>query len=164
MLDAAVVRDIRAAEAERYRDLRLQALRESPTAFTATWDEERAIRFEEWETRVASSVHGTSVIAVADSGDELVGLAVGIPWGGRARVVSVWVAPPWRRHGLAQHLIEHVCDWAARAGYREAQIETAMGNHGPRALYQRLGFAPVDEPAPPACEGVLVRSLSAHGG
>jgi GNAT superfamily N-acetyltransferase len=156
---APVVRTILGNEAARYRDLRLEALRESPTSFTATWDDERMLPREEWEARVASSVGGTSTVAVADSGDELVGLAVGIPWGGRVRVVSVWVAPRWRGQGLAARLIEHVCDWAAHAGYREAQIETAMGNPSPRALYQRLGFMPVDETPPPECEGVLVRSL-----
>ncbi len=114
---------------------------------------------EEWAARVESSVSEKSVIVVAEDGDELVGLAAGIPWGHRARVVSVWVAPRWRRRGIAARLIEEVCAWARDAGYREAQIETARANPGPASLYQRLAFLPVDEDPPPDCGCVLVRPL-----
>jgi GNAT superfamily N-acetyltransferase len=159
-----VVRAIRPGEVERYRELRLRALRESPEAFTAKWDDESRLPSSEWAARVASSVAGATVVVVADAGDELVGLAVGIPWDGRARVVSVWVAPTWRGHGVAGRLIERVCGWAARAGYREAQIETAITNPGPQALYERLGFLPVDEAPPPECRAVLVRVLEGTRG
>ncbi len=154
-----VTRTIRADEVGRYRDLRLSALRESPTAFTATWEQEQAMPMEEWAARVESSVTGKSVVVVAEDDGELVGLAVGIPWDNRARVVSVWVAPPWRRRGIAAHLIEEVCAWARGSGYGEAQIETTRANPGPAGLYQRLGFLPVDDVPPPDCGGVLVRSL-----
>ena len=154
-----VVRKIVPGEAERYRGLRLAALQESPASFTATWEEESALPSTAWAARADSSVTGTSVIVVADTGTELVGLAVGIPWEGRARVVSVWVAPEWRSRGVARRLIESVCDWAAASGFREAQIETTMTNPGPSALYERLGFTPVDETPPPDCGAVMVRSL-----
>jgi len=157
--DDPVVRELFAAEVARYRDLRLEALLRDPTAFTATWDDEQQMPLSAWEARVASSAAGTSVIAVAEAADELVGLAVGVPWNGRARVVSVWVEAPWRGRGLASRLIDHVCAWAARAGFAEAQIETAVGNPGPRALYERLRFLPTDEPPPPGAEHVLVRAL-----
>ena len=154
-----VTRSIRADEVVPYRDLRLAALRESPTAFTATWEQESGMPMEEWAARVESSVSGKSVIVVAEVGDELVGLATGIPWGHRTRVVSVWVAPEVRRQGIAARLIEAVCAWARQTGYREAQIETASANPGPASLYQRLGFQPVDEEPPPDCGGVMVRPL-----
>jgi len=159
MDETVVVRHLLPDEVDSYRDLRLAALLNSPTAFTATWDEENAMPDSSWAARVESSVEGRSAIVVADTGEELVGLAGGIPWGTRARVISVWVAPRWRRRGLAQRLVETVCDWAATAGYPEAQIETSIGNSGPQKLYQELGFAPVDEPPPPDCGPVLVRQL-----
>jgi GNAT superfamily N-acetyltransferase len=159
MTTSPVVRRILPDEVARYRELRLRALRDSPAAFTATWDDESRMALGAWAARVEASVTGASVIVVADTGEELVGLAGGVPWQGRARVVSVWVAPAWRGRGVARCLIEAVCEWAIGAGYREAQIETATTNPGPQALYQRLGFASVDEPPPPDCGAVLVRAL-----
>jgi GNAT superfamily N-acetyltransferase len=159
MAKAPVVRAVLRTEVEQYRELRLRALRDSPAAFTATWDDEHAMPEAAWAARVDASLTGKSVIVVADAGDELVGLAVGIPWEHRARVVSVWVAPGWRGRGLARRLIERVCTWAVAAGYREAQIETAEGNPGPQALYRALGFVPMDGSPPPGCDCVLVRSL-----
>ena len=159
MTMSLVVRRILPDEVDRYRELRLRALRDSPAAFTATWDDESRMPLEAWAARVDASVAGASVIVVADTGEELIGLAGGIPWEGRARVVSVWVAPAWRGRGLARRLIESVCEWAGGAGYTEAQIETALTNPGPQALYLQLGFVAVDEPPPPDCGTVLVRRL-----
>jgi len=156
---SVVVRNLLADEVDGYRDLRLRALLDSPAAFTATWDEESAMPESAWAARVESSVSGASAVVVADTGEDLVGLAGGIPWGTRARVISVWVAPDWRRRGLAQRLVEKVCDWAVAVGYTEAQIETAIGNSGPQRLYEELGFVPVVEEPPPDCGPVLVRRL-----
>ena len=159
MDESVVVRDLLPDEVDRYRDLRLAALIDSPAAFTSTWEEESAMPQSAWVARVESSVGRGSALVVADPGEELVGLARSIPWGARARVISAWVAPGWRRHGLAQRLVENVCDWAATAGYPEAEIETAIGNSGPQKLYEELGFIPVDEQPPPDCGPVLVRPL-----
>jgi GNAT superfamily N-acetyltransferase len=163
MAESVIVRTLLAGEVDRYRELRLMALLDSPNAFTATWAEESAMADSAWEARVELSLSGGSAIVVADTGRELVGLAGGIPWGTRARVVSVWVASAWRHRGLAQRLVERVCEWAAAGGYAEAQIETALGNSGPQSLYERLGFVPVDEEPPPHCGPVLVRQLSFSG-
>lgn len=157
--ESLAVRVISSDEAGRYRELRLGALMDSPTAFTASWEDESVMPDDEWTARIESSLAGATVIVVADTGEQLVGLAAGIPWGDRARVVSVWVAPAWRGRGVAGRLVDAVCEWAVTAGYGEAQIETAVGNPGPRALYERLGFNPVDEEPPPDCGPVLVRPL-----
>jgi GNAT superfamily N-acetyltransferase len=160
MAETVAVRHLQPDEVDRYRYLRLRALLDSPAAFTATWDEENAMPDSAWVARVESS---ESAIVVADTGAELVGLAGGIPWEGRLRVVSVWVAPGWRRRGLARQLVEQVCEWGAATGYAEAQIETAIGNADPQKLYQALGFVPVDEPPPDGCGPVLVRRLTRSG-
>lgn len=159
MSEPVVVRSLGASEVDRYRDLRLRSLLDSPEAFTATWQEESNMPEADWSRRVEDSLIGRSALAVADAGDDLVGLAVGIAWGDRARVVGVWVAPDWRNHGLAQRLIEKVCEWAVETGYSEVQIETTLGNPGPQRLYERLGFVRSDEASPPELGPVLVRHL-----
>jgi ribosomal protein S18 acetylase RimI-like enzyme len=154
------IRPIGPHEVDRYREVRLAALTDAPSAFTATLAEALALPAATWVDQVCSSVDGESVIVVADPGAPgLVGLAVGIPWGERARVVSVWVDPAWRGGGIARRMIEAVCAWAARSGYDHAQIETAVANPGPQRLYEDLGFRPVDEQPPAGCGVILVRPL-----
>jgi len=153
------VRRLRPDEVKDYKAVRLAALADSPSAFTETLAQASMLADEVWAERVESHNAGATAIIVADDGARLVGLAAGIPFEGRARVVSVWVDPAFRGRGLAAALIEEVCAWAAGAGYAEIQIETAIGNSGPRRIYERLGFEPTDIPPPAGCDPVLVRHL-----
>jgi GNAT superfamily N-acetyltransferase len=73
----------------------------------------------------------------------------------RGRVLAVVcfvVEKAWRRRGAATALLSRVLDDAKAAGYMvveaypSAEARTEAGNyHGPRALYERLGFEVVEE-------------------
>jgi len=67
MAESVMVRTLLAGEVDRYRELRLVALLDSPTAFTATWAEENAMADSAWEARVELSLSGGSAIVVADT-------------------------------------------------------------------------------------------------
>jgi GNAT superfamily N-acetyltransferase len=67
-------------------------------------------------------------------------------------VVCFVVEKAWRRRGAATALLSRVLDDAKAAGYEaveaypSAEARTDAGNyHGPRALYERLGFEVVQE-------------------
>lgn len=139
------------------RAVRLRALADAPAAFTEPYDVAAAIPEQEWERRVARSLAGEALqlVAVDDDGS-FAGMATGIQWDGRARVVGVWVAPDHRGGGTGSALVEAIAVWAATAGV-DCQIEAAPGNDRARALYERLGFVAVDEVPPEGCDVVLVR-------
>jgi GNAT superfamily N-acetyltransferase len=95
-----------------YRQIRLAALADAPSAFGSTVADEEAMTPADWRTRLtwrytfaASASHG------------LVGTAAGIPGdvAGHAELVGMWVHPDWRRRGIGGLLVRAVIDWAAAA-------------------------------------------------
>ena len=84
-----------------YREIRLAALKDTPSAFAATWQQEAALTESLWMERAQRSEEGdtaTIVVAVDDDG-RWVGLAGGYRPGDRgadAELISMWVAPDCR--------------------------------------------------------------------
>jgi ribosomal-protein-alanine N-acetyltransferase len=58
-------------------------------------------------------------------------------------VVSMAVAPDWRRRGLGCRLLADALAAAATHGVRRVTLEVAADNAPAQALYRRLGFAAV---------------------
>ena len=94
---------------------------------------------QEWNAVVASP---TSILLVADKGDEIVGAAIGAFDGWRAYVYHVAVDPAHRRHGLAKSLMAEAEAQLANAG---AQCVFAMvhgDNTDGLALATVMGYEP----------------------
>ena len=152
------VRPAEEGEAEALKQVRLRALRDSPDAFTQPVAEAEAEPIAVYEERIASTVRGETLNLVAvDESGTFVGLAAGIPWEGRTRVVSVWVDPACRGSGVGAELVERIAAWSIERGI-DCQIETAPGNDSALRLYRRLGFEPAPDIDPPdGCDVVLIR-------
>jgi ribosomal protein S18 acetylase RimI-like enzyme len=67
-------------------------------------------------------------------------------------IVCFVVAPPYRRHGLAERLLEEACRGFAQRGLRFAEAypfreprDDATAYHGPLSLYLDAGFTEVSE-------------------
>ena len=152
------VRSVMEGEAEALKAVRLRALQDSPDAFVQPVAEAEAEPIAVYEERIASTVRGETLNLVAvDESGTFVGLAAGIPWEGRTRVVSVWVDPKVRGTGVGAELVERIAMWSIDRGI-ECQIETAPGNDPALRLYRRLGFEPAPDVDPPeGCDVVLIR-------
>jgi GNAT superfamily N-acetyltransferase len=106
-----------------YRDIRLAALHDAPSAFASTWQEEASLTAPEWMERAQRSEDGdtlTIVIAVDDAG-RWAGLAGDCrpgDQGADAELISMWVAPDCRGHKIGPELVRAVLAWAEshRAG------------------------------------------------
>jgi len=123
-----------------WRQLRLAALAEAPYAFgsrLADWQGE-GDREERWRARLG--IPGSfDVVAVLDG--EPAGMASGVPAGaGTAELISMWVSPAARGHGIGDHLVQAVARWARRAGSEVLRLAVARGNESATALYRRNGF------------------------
>ncbi len=152
-LAAGRVRPLVADDWERARDARLAALVEAPYAFASTLKRELAFTDDVWRSRA-----GSGRTFAAFDGPVIVGLATGLPpadepggspqgdgqqpAGASWSLVGMWVAPAWRGRGVADSLVNAVCEQARQAGAATVTLWVTEVNGRARAFYRRLGFAP----------------------
>lgn len=138
------------ADWERFRDVRLASLSESPAAFGsrhADWVDAPA---ERWKSRLTE----VPLTLLAQEGTTVVGVVSGQPVGEKwVELISMWVAPTARGLGVARQLIDAVADWAAGQD-RTTYLMVRSDNVRARKSYERAGFVdkgvpegwPADEP------------------
>ena len=159
------IRRVRADEAMALKAVRLAALADAPTAFGSTYAGEARRPDDFWRERAVRGATGeASVMFVADWGDDLVGLAGGYrpePFTDAIELVSMWVRPDARRHGVAAGLVDAVVDWAVTAGVGAVELWVTASNLAAAALYERCGFVPTGRrqplPSDPSLDEVQMR-------
>jgi ribosomal protein S18 acetylase RimI-like enzyme len=133
------VRLLTATDWQRLRAARLAALAEAPYAFASTLAREQQFTDQVWRERAGSgSTFG------AWQGPAIAGLATGLPAepGPGWDLVGMWVSPDCRGNGLADQLVDAVCDLARHSGAPSVTLWVTEVNDRARAFYRRLGFAP----------------------
>jgi ribosomal protein S18 acetylase RimI-like enzyme len=149
-----------------WRRLRLAALAEAPYAFSsrlADWQGD-GDREERWRARLG--IPGSfNVVAVLYG--EPAGLASGVPAGeGAAELISMWVSPAARGHGVGDRLVQAVARWARQAGSQVLRLAVAQDNENAAGLYRRNGFQLTGELGDPMPDGhrerIMAKDLSAR--
>jgi len=126
------------------KTVRLRALQDIPTAFSGTYAEESQLSDADWLKRVAAWNSGSSSVCYLAMD---VGLPCGIIAGylddhdpPRPTVASMWVAPAYRRTGLATRLLNEVQRWAKCLGASQLRLMVTSGNDQAMRFYERFGF------------------------
>lgn len=131
------------SDAEQYRDLRLFALQESPTAFSADYEVNARRPLSFWEGRLKSDENGS--IFFAEHDHHLIGMMV-ILRGElpkikhSAELLSVYVDPKWRGLRIADALIEMCVAWAQSKGVIIIKLGVNAANKSAVRCYERCGF------------------------
>lgn len=81
-----------------------------------------------------------SVALIADDGGALAGFAIGHRRGAKGHIVTIDVAPGWRRRGAGKVLLTELLRRLAEAGAREIRLEVDARNAGAIRFYQQMGF------------------------
>jgi RimJ/RimL family protein N-acetyltransferase len=140
------IRVLLADDAAAFQELRLLALRECPTAFSSSYEEECDIPLTRVAERLAAAPDRAVFGAFEDG--RLVG-TVGLvrerhrKLSHKAFVWGVYVAPAFRKRGVASRLLRTALDHAAAmSGLRQVNLGVTASNLASIALYKSLGFEP----------------------
>lgn len=138
------VRIIGADDWATWRDLRLRALQDSPSAFGSTYGREVEREEAVWRDRLASD--DVAVLAYRD------GVPVGMGGGfadlpGFVHVIAMWTDPAHRGHGVGAAVLDALTGWAEAQGVR-LHLDVNTTNAGARALYERHGYVATGETRP----------------
>jgi GNAT superfamily N-acetyltransferase len=133
-----MVRRVEPDDWQAYREVRLAALRDAPTAFGSTYEQARELPEAEWRRRLGS---GVGFLVYAPDGRPI-GIAGGYvnPENGLPGLLAMWVGPSARGQGVAAELVEAVAGWAKGTGADRIQLWVTETNDTARRLYERLGF------------------------
>ena len=135
--------------------MRLRALREHPEAFGSSVEEEQS---DDMRRMIGLAPNVTLGGFVGDALVATAGYVVSprVKQRHKAHVVGVYVAPDWRRSGLAPALLDRLITEARVAGLRMLTLSVTAGNEAARRLYRRLGFVTYGtEPGSLMVDGVL---------
>jgi ribosomal protein S18 acetylase RimI-like enzyme len=134
---------------ERYRDIRLEALREEPQAFGSTYTDMEQKPPEYWQGRLAEAALGEeSWLLFAQEGERLIGM-IGAFYDETqetARIIAVYVSKAKRKMGVGKALMEGILfKIGKKTGIRKIALGVNQEQSAAVRLYQRFGFIIIDE-------------------
>ncbi len=144
-----MIRQLTPGDAISYQALRLRALRDSPTAFAASYADEADRSSAEVAARLTPAPDGSRCVFGAFAGDRLAGFVAFIRLGRaklrhRAELAGTYVAPEFRRAGLGGGLLDAAADHArSLPGLRQLHLGVNAANDAARSLYRSRGFVRV---------------------
>lgn len=136
-----IIRRLASSDAAAFQSLRLEALRDSPSAFSASYEEEAATPL----AAIAGNLAQRNLFG-AFAGAELAGMVgVGRESAPKLRhkgyIRAMYVAPQYRGKGAARLLFAHALDFAATLdGVHQLTLVVTAGNETAIALYESMGF------------------------
>ena len=147
-------------DAAAYQSLRLEGLRDTPSAFTASYQDESATPLAEIERRLSPG-SARDYLGVFD-GEALIAIArvdrdSSPKQNHRAHIRGVYVSISHRGKGAARKLMEYALDRAASLqGVSHVNLAVTAGNVPAQKLYESLGFKAWGyEPAALIVDGVI---------
>ncbi len=126
-----------------FKEIRLCALQDTPSAFGSTYARESQISDDEWKSRVTrwNGESGIGFLALEN------GVACGIAGSflhpddlTRAQLISMWTAPSHRQRGIGRMMIDEVTAWARLRGATVLDLFVVSSNESAQHFYEGLGF------------------------
>lgn len=154
------------------RAARVAAVTDAPQAFATSLHREQTRSEEEWRSRLAASAWLAAFDDVSSRGrrpdrHEVAGIVAVVDPAtlshlapDERELTSMWVAPPWRRRGVASALIEAAASAARTDGAARLVLWVVEGNEAARRLYERVGFTATGQRQPVPGDGPAGRAES----
>jgi len=138
-----IIREAIPADVIQYRELRLHGLQDSPTAYSADYQESLNKPMSFWEGRLNFDAYGT--IFLAEYAGNLIGMTgIRIRESPKTRhcadIFSVYVRPEMRGLHIAEKLLEACADWAKARNVNILKLGVIASNTSAVRCYERCGF------------------------
>ena len=154
-----------------FKEVRLRALQDAPSAFGSTYGKESQLTDDDWIQRAAQWNGEKSAAYLAIDAETPCGIIGGFIDRDditQAHIVSMWVSPSHRRLGIGRLLVDAVIDWARTRDVCSLKLMVTSNNDPAIRFYQRLGFVQTGRtqayPNDPALvEYEMARSISRPG-
>jgi ribosomal protein S18 acetylase RimI-like enzyme len=137
-----MIRQLQAADAILYRNVRLEALKNEPHSYLSAYEIESA-KPELFLERCLNADDPHNIVFGAFSNEKLVGIIAFVI--SQAEVIQFYVDPKYRGHGLGRKLLTTILDEAFRR-FKEldfVHIDVVLKKKNAGDLYRSVGFAPV---------------------
>lgn len=141
------IRPSREDDAENFRALRLQALRDHPTVFGSDYATSAELPLSHWQERMRRGAgDDTTVMYVAQAGGALAGMTMlarndALKMRHAGAIYSVYTHPSWRGTGVADALLNACTDYARNLGMRVLHLGVVVNNASALQLYLRNGWS-----------------------
>jgi len=142
------IEPITQASVAQFKAIRLRALMDSPGAFGSTYAWESQLTQAGWMERIGRWNNNRGIGYLAMDQGVPCGIAGCLldddPIHGdptRAQLISMWVAPAHRKHGVGRILVEQVICWARSRGVHHLRLSVTGRNETAIQFYLRLEFA-----------------------
>lgn len=139
-----LIREASPSDASRFRALRLEALQDSPIAFSADYQQNLNHPLKYWQDRLTMQ-SDEATIFFAEHESILIGMT-GIMRNSSPKtrhsawVWGVYVTPEWRGLRIAEELIRSCLDWGKERKVILAKLGVAAVNEPAIKCYERCGF------------------------
>jgi GNAT superfamily N-acetyltransferase len=137
------VRRAAASDWAALREIRLEALRDTPEAFGSTFEAASNFTEDQWRQMAAQRCY-----YLAEHDGVVVGMISGGPndvHPGTRWLYGMYVTPTARGSGVAAQLVAAVEAWARDEGASEIFLHVGSSVLRARAFYSKMGFAPTGE-------------------
>ena len=138
------IRHATPADAMPFRELRLEALQDSPIAFSADYQKNLDHTAKYWEDRLTMQ-EDEATIFLAEHEGKLIGMT-GTARGSSPKtrhgawIWGVYVTPEWRGLRIAEELIKSCFTWAKAREIVVVKLGVALTNTSAIRCYERCGF------------------------
>ncbi len=126
-----------------YRDIRLDALKSNPEAFSSSYAEEKEYPLENFENRLSFGHFFTFGAFVDDKLSGVVTLIIEtkIKTKHRAYIVAMYVNPEMRKSGIGRRLMTEAIQMAKEMKeIKQIYLSVTSSNEPAKNLYKSLGF------------------------
>ena len=139
-----LIRTATLADVDGYRALRLEALKNHPTAFGQNYEESLARPREYWVERL-SQKQDEVALHFAEYDDHLIGMTgiirpASVKAKHSATIWGVYVIPAWRGLHIAEAIIQACLDWAKVQKISIVKLAVVTANQSAKHCYERIGF------------------------